>query len=191
MKPLQSLHPSSSSATPGFLPKETISGIEKIKTSAQAAIDWLMNVQVKGDDTIKEILSVGKDVVRAKELLEHVLTQDKEDMDLLLQKSRVVMGHGEEQLAVDGILPSSRLDEPWEWFEALQIRQKAIKKIQKRRKSIDGDLTAVYDGCIAFFEVMNGRRKIAPKYLSLEQLKEQWHEVYASDSECSNCPPVR
>lgn len=146
-----------------------------MKASAQASIDWLASVQTKGDDTIKEILSVGKDAVRAKELLEHILSKDKNDMDLLLQKSKVILGHGKEQLAKDGILPSSRVDEPWKWFEALQIRQKAMKKISKRKKLIDGELTAFYDGCIAFFEVMTGRKKIALKYLSLEQLKEWWH----------------
>lgn len=30
---------------------------------------------------------------------------------------------------------------------------------------------------------MTGRRKIAPKYLSLENLREWWHDAYAPDSE--------
>lgn len=182
MKALQSLHPSSST-TPGFLPKETISEIEKMKASAQTTTDWLKDVHARGDSAIKDILSVGKDAVQAKELLEHVLSQDKEDIDLLLQKSRVIIEYGKDQLVTDGILSSSRLNEPWEWFEALQIWQKVMKKIQKRKKQMDGDLTRVYEGCITFFEVMTGRRKIAPKYLSLEQLKEWWHNVYAPDSE--------
>lgn len=62
MRPLQSLHPSSS-ATPGFLPKETISEIEKMKASAQTATKWLKDVQMKGDSAIKDILLVGKDAV--------------------------------------------------------------------------------------------------------------------------------
>lgn len=93
------------------------------------------------------------------------------------------MEHGKYQLVVGGILPSSRLNEPWELFKALQIRHKAMRKIQKQKKLIDGDLTGVYEGCIAFFEIMTGRRKISPKYLSLEQLREWWHDVYAPDSE--------
>lgn len=127
---MQSLHPSSS-ATPSFLPKETISEIEKMKASTQTTIDWLKDVQLKGDNAIKEILYVGKDAVRARDLLEHVLYQDKEYFDLLLQKYKVIIEYGKDQLAADGILPSSRLNEPWEWFEALQIQKKAIRKIHK------------------------------------------------------------
>lgn len=55
-----------------------------MKASTQIVVDWLKGVQVKGDNTIKEILSGGKDAIKSKDLLEHGLSQDKEDINLLL-----------------------------------------------------------------------------------------------------------
>lgn len=96
------------------------------------------------------------------------MTQDKEDTDLLLQKTRTILDYTWDRLVSDGILPSSIFSKPWEWFEALQIRKKVLRKIYKQRRNIDDTLAGIYNGCIDFFEIMIGRRKIAPKYLNLE-----------------------
>lgn len=103
--------------------------------------------------------------------LKQVLARDKEDTDLLLQKTKTIMEYTMDKLVSHRILPSSRVTEPWVWFEALQIRHKVLKKIYKQRRQIDDTLDGVYNGSIAFFEIITGRRKIAPKYLSLEQLR--------------------
>lgn len=177
MKPLQSINPSSSATN--RLPQETITEREKMKASTFSTMNWLKGVQEKGDEAIKEVLSTGKDVIMETEWLKQVLAQDKEDTNLLLQKTKTLMEYTWDRLVSGGILPSSRAVEPWEWFEALKIRQKVLKNIYKQMKQIDDTLTGVYNGSIAFFEIMIGRRKITPKYLSLEQLREWWHDVYA------------
>lgn len=169
MKPLQSINPSSSAAKP--LPKETITEIERMKASTLATANWLQGVRTKGNEAIKDILSIGKDAMREIYWLNEVLAQDKEDIDLLLQKTKTIMEYTKDKLVNDQIIPSSRATKPWESFEALQIRQKFMKKIYKKRWKFDDTLTGVYNGCIAFFDIMTGRRKIAPKYLSLEQLR--------------------
>ena len=112
--------------------------------------------------------------MRAIDLLKEVLAQDKEDKYLLLQKMKTIMEYTMDKIISDEIIPSSRAIEHWEWFEALQIRKKVLKKIYKQRRQVEDTLTGVYNGCISFFEIMTGRRKIAPKYLSLEQLKKWW-----------------
>lgn len=88
------------------------------------------------------------------------------------------MEYTRDRLVSDGILPSSKAAKPLGLYEALQIRQKVLKKICKQRWQIDDTLAGVYNGSIAFFEIMTGRRKIVPKYLSLEQLKKWWRDVY-------------
>lgn len=60
-----------------------------------------------------------------------VLAQDKEDIDLLLQKTKTIMEYTEDKLVSDGILPASRAVEPWELFEVLQIRKNVLKKVHK------------------------------------------------------------
>lgn len=177
MKPLQSINPSSSAANP--LPQETITELERMKDSILATANWLQGVKTKGSDAIKAILSTGKDVLRMIGWLKEVLAQDKEDTDLLLQKTKTIMEYTKENIITNGILPSSGATRPWEWFEAMQIRQKVLKKIYKQRRKIDDTLNGFYNGCIAFFEIMIGRRKIAPKYLSLEQLRKWWQDLYA------------
>lgn len=52
--------------------------------------------------------------------------------------------------------------------KSLQIKHKVLKKVYKQRRQIDDIIVGVYNGSIAFFEIMLGKRKIAPKYLSLE-----------------------
>lgn len=54
-----------------------------------------------------------------------------------------------------------------------------LKKIYKQRRQIDDTLAGVYNGCIAFCKIMIGRRNIVPNYLSLEQLRKWWNDVYA------------
>lgn len=51
-------------------------------------------------------------------------------------------------------------------------------EVFKQRRQIDDTLSGVYNGSMAFFEIMTGRRKISPKYLSLEQLRNWWQDVY-------------
>lgn len=54
--------------------------------------------------------------------MKEVLAQDKEDIDLLLQKTRTIMEYTRDKLVMYKILPSSGAAELWEWFEALKIR---------------------------------------------------------------------
>lgn len=61
--------------------------------------------------------------------------------------------------------------------KSLQIRQRVLN-IYKQRRKIDDTLGGVYNGSMAFSKIMNGWRKIAPKYLSLEQLRNWWQDVY-------------
>lgn len=82
MKPLQSI--SSSSSTASFIPQETISELERMKSTTHATFGWLQGVQTKGDDSIKDILSTGGDAMRSLYWLRNVLAQDKEDIDILL-----------------------------------------------------------------------------------------------------------
>lgn len=112
--------------------------------------------------------------MRSIKWLKDVLAQDKEDVDLLFQKTKTIMEYTEDKLVSDGILPSSRVAEPWEWFEYLQTRKKVWKKVYKQRRQIEDTLTDIYDKCIYFFEVMIGRKKFAPKHLNLEQLRKLW-----------------
>lgn len=60
--------------------------------------------------------------MREKDWLKEVLAQDKEDTNLLLQKTKTIIEYTKDKLVNDRFLPSSRVSEPWEWFEALQIR---------------------------------------------------------------------
>lgn len=48
-----------------------------MKDSTPATTNWLKGVQIKGDEAIKEILSIGKDVARTMDWLKQVLAQDK------------------------------------------------------------------------------------------------------------------
>lgn len=65
--------------------------------------------------------------MRSIDSLRNVLAQDKEDVDLLLRKTRTIMEYTKHKLVGDGILPSSRAIEPWEWFKVLNIRQMVLK----------------------------------------------------------------
>lgn len=120
MKPLQSINPSVPAARP--LLQETITGLEKMKASTLSTTNWLQGVRTKGNEAIKEIFSTGKDAIMATNWLKAVLAHDMEDTDLLLQKTRTIMEYTRDRLVSDGILPYSRASEPWEWYEALQIR---------------------------------------------------------------------
>lgn len=129
MKPLQSIKSLVSAVNP--LPQETITVLEKMKASTLAIANWLQGVRTKGNEAIKDILSTRKDAIRAVDWLKEVLAQDKEDIDLLLQKTKTIMEYTRDKLVNDKILPSSRAAEPWEWFEALQLRKKVLKNIYK------------------------------------------------------------
>lgn len=168
-----------SSTIGGFLPKEIVSELEKMKTSTQATHEWLQGVGLRGEILIKEILSTYGDVHRLFEWLKKLLVQDKGDVDLLLQKIKKIMDYTKEILISNGIFPSSKVSEPWESYEALQIKQRVLKKIHKQGQHVGNTLNEIYNKCISFFEVMSRRNKFASKHLSLEQLRKWWHEVYA------------
>lgn len=114
MKPLQSIN--SSSFVASLLPQETIIELERMKATTHATMSWLQGVQVRGDNSIKELLSTSGDVMRSIDWLKNVVAQDKEDVDILLQKTKTIMEYTKNKFVSDGILPSSRVVEPWEWF---------------------------------------------------------------------------
>lgn len=170
MNPLQAVG-SEGIALEGLLPKEVVNKLEKMKTSTNTTHEWLQGVGYRGDIMIKDILETCGDAHRSFQQLQNLLGQDKTDVDLLLQKTKTIMDYTKEKLVSDGILSSSKVVEPLEWYEALQIMQKFLMIIHKQGQQMRNALNDIYNKCISVFEIMTGRKKFAPKHLNLEKLR--------------------
>jgi hypothetical protein len=79
-------------------------------------------VKLRGENMIKDIVSNFGYAQRSFEWLKNVLGQDKANVDLLLCKTKNIMDYTEERLVNDGILSPSKVLEPWEWYNLLQIK---------------------------------------------------------------------